>query len=65
MNSVMLPVLIPVYNEAESLDELLGEIDDVARTEGYDLEIILVDDGSTDHTWDVIESAVQEMVESY
>ena len=51
----MLTVLIPVYDEAESLDELLGEIDDVARTEGYDLEIILVDDGSTDHTWDVIQ----------
>ena len=51
----MLTILIPVYNEAESLDELLGEIDDVARTESYDLEIIIVDDGSTDHSWDVIE----------
>ena len=51
----MLTVLIPVYDEAESLDELLGEIDDVARAEGYDLEVIIVDDGSTDHTWDVIE----------
>ena len=51
----MLTVLIPVYNEAESLEELVGEIDDVARAEGYDLEVILIDDGSTDDSWEVIE----------
>ncbi|MCG8586032.1 MAG: glycosyltransferase family 2 protein [Pirellulales bacterium] len=60
----MLTVLIPVYNEAESLEELLGEIDDVARAEGYDLEVILVDDGSTDNSWDIIarQSALDDRV---
>jgi dolichol-phosphate mannosyltransferase len=51
----MLTVLIPVYNEAESLEELLSEIDAVARAENYDLEVIFVDDGSTDRSWKIIE----------
>lgn len=51
----MISAVIPVYNEAESLGELHGELDEVAREHGYDLEIIFVDDGSTDESWETIQ----------
>jgi dolichol-phosphate mannosyltransferase len=51
----MLSVVIPVLNEAESLAALCGELTSVAREQGYDLEILFVDDGSTDGSWSVIE----------
>jgi dolichol-phosphate mannosyltransferase len=50
----MLSVIIPVLDEAASLPQLLRELDAVANAEGYALQIILVDDGSTDGTWTVI-----------
>lgn len=50
-----LAVVIPVYNERESLGELHSELDKVAKEQGYELELILVDDGSTDGSWDEIE----------
>ena len=51
----MLSVVIPALDEALSLEELHRQLDVVASAEGYDLQIILIDDGSTDATWDVIE----------
>lgn len=51
----MLSAVIPVFNEAESLAALHGELADVAREQSYDLEIVFVDDGSTDGSWDEIE----------
>jgi glycosyltransferase involved in cell wall biosynthesis len=51
----MLSVIIPVLNEAESLPQLQRELSGVAAREGYDLQIIFVDDGSTDATWATIE----------
>ncbi len=50
----MLSIVIPVYNEAESLEELYREIAEVAQAQGYQLEIIFVDDGSRDGSWAVI-----------
>jgi glycosyltransferase involved in cell wall biosynthesis len=50
----MLSIVIPVYNEAESLETLHRELIQVADAEGYDLDIIFVDDGSTDQSWAVI-----------
>jgi dolichol-phosphate mannosyltransferase len=50
----MLSIVIPVYNEAESLRALCGELSEVAAARGYDLDIIFVDDGSTDGSWAVI-----------
>lgn len=47
----MLSAVIPVYNEADSLVQLHDELTAVARREAYDLEIVLVDDGSTDGSW--------------
>lgn len=48
-------VVVPLYNEAESLPELVAWIDRVARKNSLSYEIIMVDDGSTDSSWAVIE----------
>jgi glycosyltransferase involved in cell wall biosynthesis len=50
----MLSVVIPVLNEAESLAALHQELSEVAASEGYDLDVVFVDDGSTDGSWEVI-----------
>ncbi len=50
----MISVVVPVYNEKESLGLLLGEIDAVGRQANLELEIVFVDDGSTDGSWPVI-----------
>lgn len=52
---MLLSIVIPVYNESESLARLHEEILNTARTEGYSLDIIFVDDGSTDASWQLIE----------
>jgi len=52
---MILSLVIPLYNEAESLEQLHREICDVAEENKYDLEIIFVDDGSTDQSWSIIE----------
>ena len=46
---------MPLYNEAESLPALVAWIDRVARTHNLTYEVILVDDGSSDGSWGVIE----------
>ncbi len=51
----MLSTVIPVYNEVDSLKELHGELHAVAEEHGYQLDIVFVDDGSTDGSWQVIE----------
>src|SRR5438552_16200243 len=51
---VNLSLVIPVYNEAESLEGLYWELDQVAHAEGYELDVIFVDDGSSDGSWRAI-----------
>ena len=48
-------VIIPLFNEAESLPELTAWIQRVMRENNYTYEVIFVNDGSTDNSWDVIE----------
>lgn len=48
-------VVVPSYNEAESLPELFAWIDRVMKSHHFDYEIVVVDDGSTDHSWSVIQ----------
>jgi len=48
-------VVIPLYNEADSLPELTNWIREVMDNHHFHYEIILVDDGSTDGSWSVIE----------
>ena len=51
-----LSVIIPSYNENESLPELVEWIDRVVRKEGLSHEIIIIDDGSKDGSWKTIKS---------
>ena len=48
-------VIIPLYNEAESLPELTAWIERVMKENGYTYEVIFINDGSTDNSWEVIE----------
>jgi glycosyltransferase involved in cell wall biosynthesis len=47
-------VVIPLFNEDESLPELCSWITRVMDQEQLSYEVILIDDGSTDNSWDVI-----------
>nr|WP_320120605.1 glycosyltransferase family 2 protein [uncultured Marinifilum sp.] len=48
-------VVVPLFNEEESLPELLAWIDRVMKSNKFSYELVLVDDGSTDTSWQVIE----------
>ena len=50
-----LSIVIPLLNEEESLPELIEWITKVCDNEGYIYEIIMVDDGSTDKSWQIIQ----------
>ncbi len=49
-------VVIPLYNEEESLPELCEWIDKVMTTNNFNYELVLIDDGSNDRSWEVIET---------
>lgn len=49
-----LTVVVPVFNEWESLEELHRQLHATAAAHDYRLRIVMVDDGSTDNTWQVI-----------
>src|SRR5262245_26278963 len=57
--SIILSVLVPVHNEADQIAENLSLIHAEASKTGLPMEMIAIDDGSTDKTWPVL----QEMVE--
>ncbi|MCI6081157.1 MAG: glycosyltransferase family 2 protein [Prevotella sp.] len=48
-------VIIPLFNEEESLPELYAWIERVMNDNGFSFEVIFVNDGSTDHSWQVIQ----------
>ncbi len=53
-------IVIPAMNEADSLPQLHREISGVVGAEGWDAEIIVVDDGSTDATWERVLELARE-----
>ena len=55
MAKLDISVVVPLYNEAESLPELVAWIDRVAEREHLTYEILMIDDGSTDGSWQVVE----------
>lgn len=55
MNKLDISVVVPLYNEAESLPELAAWVDRVMRENGFFYEMILIDDGSSDGSWEVVE----------
>ena len=52
---MQISVVIPLFNEEESLPELHQWIQQVMEREAFSYEILFVDDGSTDHSWEVIQ----------
>lgn len=52
-------VVIPLYNEEESLPELYSWIERVMKEHGFSFEVIFVNDGSTDRSWEVITNLKQ------
>ena len=55
-----LSVVVPLLNEAASLPELADRIRAACDREGYDYEVWMIDDGSTDDSWDVIQELHRE-----
>lgn len=53
---MQLSIVIPFLNEAESLPELISWIERVVYEHQFSYEIILIDDGSTDESWEVVKS---------
>jgi glycosyltransferase involved in cell wall biosynthesis len=51
---MQISVVIPLFNEAESLPELMAWIHRVMEDNAYTYEVIMIDDGSDDGSWDVI-----------
>ena len=47
-------VIVPLFNEDESLPELYAWIERVMKANNFTYEVIFVNDGSTDRSWDVI-----------
>ncbi len=55
MQKIDISIVIPLYNEAESLPELEAWIRQVMEQQGFCYEIIMIDDGSRDESWQVLE----------
>ena len=53
-------VIVPLYNEEESLPELYAWIERVMKAHNYSFEVIFVNDGSTDTSWEVIQRLSKE-----
>jgi len=59
----MISVVIPLFNEAESLPELCAWIAKVMKANDFSYELIFVDDGSTDNSWEIITQLRQQYPE--
>ena len=53
-------IVIPLFNEEESINELVAWIAKVMYDNNYTYEIVIVDDGSTDNSWDEIRKLTEE-----
>ena len=55
-------VVIPLLNEKDSLKELSDSISDVMKSYNFSYEIIFIDDGSSDESWNTIEELSSKYV---
>lgn len=63
MSELQISIVIPLYNEEESLKELSDWIGKVMHEHNFSYEVIFVDDGSSDSSWSVVETLVKEKPE--
>jgi glycosyltransferase involved in cell wall biosynthesis len=59
--SLYLSIVVPLYNEEESVEKLISRILEVGNKFNFGYELILVDDGSSDKTWQIIEKMQQSI----
>ena len=59
-NKIDISIVVPLYNEEESLPELLAWIDRVCTSGDFSYEAILIDDGSKDKSWQIVEELKQK-----
>ncbi|HRG90559.1 MAG TPA: glycosyltransferase, partial [Chitinophagales bacterium] len=52
---MQISVVVPLFNEEESLPELAAWIDRVMKANNFTYEVLLIDDGSKDKSWSVVE----------
>lgn len=57
-------IIVPLYNEEESISELFAWIKRVMEANNYSYEVIFVNDGSTDNSWNMIEKLKQENLDT-
>lgn len=55
INSLDISVVIPLFNEEESLTELAAWIERVMQANNFTYEVLFIDDGSTDSSWSIVE----------
>lgn len=55
-----LSIVVPSYNEEESLPELVSWIDRVMKTTNYTYEVLIIDDGSRDCSWKTVEMLAEK-----
>ncbi len=55
MNKTDISIVVPLINEEESLPELIEWIERVMHDNNYTYEVLLMDDGSTDNSWNIIQ----------
>ncbi len=56
----MLSIIVPVFDEQESLAELYRQVDAVCKENSIDYELIFIDDGSKDKSWEIIQQLSHE-----
>jgi len=61
MSEIYLSIIIPAYNEEKRLPKTLREIDKYLKNQNYESEIIVVSDGSTDRTVEVVRELMSEI----
>ena len=59
MGSGQVSIVVPVFNGAKTLPELVARIRSVCESTSYDFEVVLVNDGSKDDTWQVIQALAE------
>lgn len=60
LKDIDLSIVIPLFNEQEVIPFLLEELNKVGQTLGKNYEVVLVDDGSTDNTYELIKKAADK-----
>ena len=61
MNAPLLSIIIPAYNEANRLPQTLAQVSDFLQQQTYTYEVIVVENGSSDHTFQVAQSFAQDL----